>query len=104
MRPPCKGACSDPSSSSRHRGRTGRAGSTHGGLRHHVRPAPSPAGTQAASTRAPGQIVEDSLRAYGSRTGLRIGTAVNTDLLGADARYTDLVDTQFNTVTPDNVG
>ena len=66
-------------------------------------PAQSPAGTQAASTRAPGQIVEDSLRAYGSRTGLRIGTAVNTDLLGADARYTDLVNTQFNTVTPENV-
>jgi len=66
-------------------------------------PAAAPAGTPAAAHRAPGQIPEDSLRALGSRTGLRIGTAVNTDLLGSDARYTELVNSQFNTVTPENV-
>ena len=69
---------------------------------------PAPAHPQTAQqsvpqAHAPGRVLDDSLRALGSRTGLRIGTAVNTDLLGADREYTDIVNTQFNVVTPENV-
>ena len=42
------------------------------------------------------------LRDLGSAIGLRIGTAVNTGLLGEDPAYTDIVNTQFNSVTPEN--
>ncbi|QXG77494.1 endo-1,4-beta-xylanase [Modestobacter sp. L9-4] len=67
-------------------------------------PSATSAGTQAAAAaRPPGVIVEGSLRALGSFTGLRIGTAVNTDLLGADPAYTEIVNREFNTVTPENV-
>jgi endo-1,4-beta-xylanase len=58
---------------------------------------------QAAAARAPGTIDKGSLRELGSRVGLRMGVAVNTDLLGADAGYTDIVNREFNSVTPENV-
>jgi endo-1,4-beta-xylanase len=46
---------------------------------------------------------KDSLGALGSRIGLRIGNAVNTDKLGTDAAYTAILAGQFTTVTPENV-
>ncbi|MFQ1001992.1 endo-1,4-beta-xylanase [Modestobacter sp. SSW1-42] len=67
-------------------------------------PSADSAGAQAAAAaRPPGAIVEGSLRALASTTGLRIGTAVNTDLLGEDAAYTEIVNREFNTITPENV-
>lgn len=48
-------------------------------------------------------VPPDSLRALGAKVGLRVGTAVNTGLLGKDATYTRIVNSQFSTVTPENV-
>src|SRR5215213_8716355 len=45
----------------------------------------------------------DSLRALADEVGLRVGVAVNTDLLGENKAYTRIVNQQFNTVTPENV-
>ena len=45
----------------------------------------------------------DSLRALASKTGLRIGTAVNTDLLASNAQYRAITASQFSSVTPENV-
>ncbi|KHK97091.1 1,4-beta-xylanase [Microbacterium mangrovi] len=59
-------------------------------------------GTNGAPS-ATGSVPSDSLRALAARSGLRIGTAVNTDLLGTDATYTAITDQQFSTVTPENV-
>jgi endo-1,4-beta-xylanase len=69
---------------------------------------PSASSTQAqaqaaAAASPPGAIVKGSLRELGSRVGLRMGVAVNTDLLGADAGYTGIVNREFNSVTPENV-
>jgi endo-1,4-beta-xylanase len=44
----------------------------------------------------------DSLRALAARVGLRIGTAVNPDQLGTNARYTQITADQFSSVTPEN--
>jgi endo-1,4-beta-xylanase len=44
----------------------------------------------------------DSLRALAARVGLRVGTAVNPDLLGTNARYTEITAEQFSSVTPEN--
>ena len=46
---------------------------------------------------------QPSLRLLSTRSGLKVGTAVNMDLYGSDAAYTRIVDQQFNTVTPENV-
>lgn len=48
-------------------------------------------------------VPHDSLRALGSRVGLRVGTAVNTDAFAADATYRKITNQQFSTVTPENV-
>ena len=46
----------------------------------------------------------DSLAALAARHhGLRIGTAVDTDVLAADAAYRQTIIDQFSTVTPENV-
>jgi len=45
----------------------------------------------------------DSLRSLAAPTGLRIGNAVNMSLLNVDTTYTDIVGSQFSTVTPENV-
>jgi endo-1,4-beta-xylanase len=47
--------------------------------------------------------VDSPLRTLAARHDLRVGTAVNTDALAADATYRQLVGAQFNTVTPENV-
>jgi endo-1,4-beta-xylanase len=64
----------------------------------------------ASPTRDSGQspgvsapVPHDSLRALASRVGLRIGTAVNTDALAANATYAQITGNQFSTVTPENV-
>lgn len=44
-----------------------------------------------------------TLKDLGSQVGLRIGTAVNTDVLSTDAAYRSITATQFSTVTPENV-
>ena len=66
--------------------------------------APSGAASDAqASAQGEPLKTKESLRYLGSRVGLRIGVAVNTDLLGADPTYTNLVNQQFNSVTAENV-
>ena len=46
----------------------------------------------------------DSLAALAARHhGLRIGTAVDTDVLAADPAYRQVIVDQFSTVTPENV-
>lgn len=55
------------------------------------------------SGRHPNAGAQDSLRALADKVGLRIGVAVNTDLLGSDTAYTTIVNEQFNSVTPENV-
>jgi endo-1,4-beta-xylanase len=53
-------------------------------------------------TAAPGH--DDTLRALAARHhGLRIGTAVDTDVLASDAAYRGTIAEQFSTVTPENV-
>jgi endo-1,4-beta-xylanase len=59
-------------------------------------------GTTAASA-GPSHPAADSLRALGSKVGLRIGTAVNTDRLSSSSAYAGIVGDQFSTVTPENV-
>ncbi|BBH67890.1 beta-xylanase [Actinoplanes sp. OR16] len=56
------------------------------------------AGHPAAGTAYPA----DSLRALGARTGLRIGTAINADELGANEEYTQIAAEQFSSVTAEN--
>jgi endo-1,4-beta-xylanase len=58
-----------------------------------------PAGAAAA---APGSA-SDTLREAARGTGVRIGTAVNTDALADDAQYRELTAAEFNTVTAENV-
>jgi endo-1,4-beta-xylanase len=48
-------------------------------------------------------VPDDSLRALASRVGLRIGTAVNTDVLATNATYRQITADQFSSVTPENV-
>jgi endo-1,4-beta-xylanase len=52
---------------------------------------------------APAHPPADSLRSLAAPTDLRIGNAVNMNLLGVDATYTGIVASQFSTVTPENV-
>jgi len=48
-------------------------------------------------------VPRDSLRGLASKVGLRIGTAVNTDVLATDAQYRQITADQFSSVTPENV-
>ena len=52
-------------------------------------------------TAAP--AAEAGLRAAARGTGVRVGTAVDTTALAADAPYRDAVGREFSTVTPENV-
>ena len=71
-------------------------------------PTATPAAT-ANPAHDPGQssgavaVPDDSLRALASKVGLRIGTAVNTDVLATNAKYRQITADQFSTVTPENV-
>ena len=57
------------------------------------------------SAKPPGATVvpPDSLRALASKVGLRVGTAVNTDVLATNAEYRQITADQFSSVTPENV-
>ena len=61
----------------------------------------SPSGQ--SSTVRPASPHDNSLRALAARVGLRIGNAVNMDVLGVDAQYTDIAGSQFSSSTPENV-
>ena len=54
-----------------------------------------------AATEGSGRGTLKALAA--SSSGLRIGTAINTDELGANARYDSIAAKQFSSVTPENV-
>src|SRR5665647_1555420 len=49
-----------------------------------------------------GAVPQDSLRALGSKVGIRIGTAVNTDVLAANAPYRQITADQCSGVTLEN--
>lgn len=62
----------------------------------------------AAGAAVPAQAASEgtgssTLQALAKRSGLKIGTAVNTDQLGANARYDAITAQQFGSVTPENV-
>ncbi len=59
--------------------------------------------TSAIASSSHSRVPSDSLRALASKIGLRVGNAVNMDLLNVNATYTGIVANQFNTVTPENV-
>jgi endo-1,4-beta-xylanase len=46
---------------------------------------------------------DTSLKVLAAQAGLRIGTAVNTDVLATDPAYAQITADQFSTVTPENV-
>ena len=54
-------------------------------------------------TEGSAQPLDRSLRALADRHDLRVGTAVDTAALAADATYRQSVGDQFSTVTPENV-
>ncbi|MEU8819934.1 endo-1,4-beta-xylanase [Actinoplanes sp. NPDC048796] len=64
----------------------------------------SPAGAvpPTAKPSPPPSYPADSLRALAAGVGLRVGTAVNPDLLGTDAKYTRIAAEQFSSITPEN--
>jgi len=67
-------------------------------------PGPAPSvGHTAASAPVTRKAPDDSLRALASKVGLRIGTAVNTDVLASNPTYAQITAEQFNSVTPENV-
>jgi endo-1,4-beta-xylanase len=59
-------------------------------------------GTMASGMSATG-AQPSTLKDLGARVGLRVGTAVNTDVLSVDAAYRAITAGQFSTVTPENV-
>jgi endo-1,4-beta-xylanase len=65
-------------------------------------PVAAPVGSTATST-ATSTAAGQTLRALAARQHLRVGTAVDTDALAADAPYRDKVGAEFSTVTPENV-
>ena len=64
---------------------------------------PPPVGHTAASAPVTRKAPDDSLRKLASKVGLRIGTAVNTDVLASNPTYAQITAEQFNSVTPENV-
>jgi endo-1,4-beta-xylanase len=92
------GAAALPAASARVDARAGAPAAAVPGAPAAAAAAVAAAAPAAATQRASGQ----TLRALaGSRP--RIGTAVDTDALAADATYRAKVGTEFNTVTPENV-
>jgi endo-1,4-beta-xylanase len=63
-------------------------------------------GSVPATADASGRVPDPTtatLRELAQHTGLRVGTAVDTSALAADATYRSTVEDQFSTVTPENV-
>jgi endo-1,4-beta-xylanase len=48
-------------------------------------------------------VGRDTLRNLAAEAGIRIGVAVNTDLLAGEGKYRNIVDTQYSSVTAENV-
>ncbi len=67
------------------------------------RRATAPVATTGQGITAYTHTPKDSLRNLGARVGLRIGTAVNPDLLGTNAKYTKVAAEQFSSITAENV-
>jgi hypothetical protein len=67
-----------------------------------ARPFPAATAYVAGSGTVPDPTAA-TLRQLARHTGLRIGTAVNTEALANDATYRRLVAEQFSSVTPENV-
>jgi endo-1,4-beta-xylanase len=61
------------------------------------------AGGLAALPSSAANAHDEGLRAAARGTGVRIGTAVNTDALASDAPYRAAVGREFDSVTPENV-
>ncbi|AGZ41879.1 endo-1,4-beta-xylanase [Actinoplanes friuliensis] len=57
----------------------------------------------AAAAVKPASPREQSLRVLADRAGVRIGTAVDTTALAADAPYRETIEREFSSVTPENV-
>ncbi|XVV14976.1 endo-1,4-beta-xylanase [Actinoplanes sp. CA-131856] len=64
--------------------------------------APAGATPPTAKPSPPPAYPADALRALADRVGLRVGTAVNPDLLGANEKYTRIAAEQFSSITPEN--
>jgi endo-1,4-beta-xylanase len=59
--------------------------------------------TAFASSAPPAGAHQDTLRALAAKNGIKFGVAVNMDALANDAKYNQLVGSQFSSVTPENV-
>jgi endo-1,4-beta-xylanase len=64
--------------------------------------APAPPADPNASEHSP-TIRENTLRTLAEAAGIEIGVAVNTDLLASSVKYRNIVNTQFSSVTAENV-
>jgi len=64
--------------------------------------APAPPADPNASEHS-AAIGENTLRALAEAAGIEIGVAVNTDLLASDVKYRNIVNTQYSSVTAENV-
>jgi endo-1,4-beta-xylanase len=64
--------------------------------------APAPPADPNASEHSP-TIRENTLRTLAEAAGIEIGVAVNTDLLASSVKYRHIVNTQFSSVTAENV-
>lgn len=64
--------------------------------------APAPPADPNASEHS-ATIRENTLRSLAEAAGIEIGVAVNTDLLASSVKYRNIVNTQFSSVTAENV-
>lgn len=64
--------------------------------------APAPPSDPKASEHS-SVISENSLRALADEAGIKIGVAVNADLLEQNGKYRNIVNTQYSSVTAENV-
>ena len=81
----------------------GGAAALLGGQLAFVGSAAAGPGTAAGAPSRAQHYPADSLRVLAARVGLRIGTAVNPDLLNTNTKYTQITAEQFSSVTPENV-
>ena len=64
--------------------------------------APAPPADPRASQHS-AVIGQDTLRSLAEEAGIEFGVAVNTDLLANDGKYRNIVNTQYSSVTAENV-
>jgi endo-1,4-beta-xylanase len=63
---------------------------------------PAPPADPSASQHS-AVIGENTVRSLAEEAGIEFGVAVNTDLLASNGKYRNIVNTQFSSVTPENV-